>query len=159
VSSRACKARVSALAARAVLAAPLAFGCGTSSLAVPSYPHPIGAAAEAVAFMPPPAQIEHLDSKPPARGCLWADGQWIWAAQRWDWRPGAWVRPPEGCRYSAPTVQWAPSDTAKQGILYYRPGRWYSVSEPKACAEAVICPTQSLVPAPHAEPSAAPIGS
>jgi hypothetical protein len=146
------------------LAALAALGCGTSSFEVPTYPHPDGAPAEVVGFMPPPAQVEHLDSKPPARGCRWADGQWIWAAQRWDWRAGAWIRPPEGCRYSPPTVQWAtvrraPSEsneqTDKQGVLYYRPGRWYSVGEPKACAEPVICPTESPAPLSIAQPDVA----
>jgi hypothetical protein len=128
-------------------AALAALGCGASSIAVRSYPHPQGARAEVVGVMPPPAQIEHLDSKPPAQGCLWADGQWLWAGQRWDWRPGAWVRPPEGCRYSAPMFEWAPSDTDQRGVLYYRPGRWYSTGEPKACPPAVICPTESPLPA------------
>ena len=58
--------------------------------------------------------------------------------------PGGWVRPPEGCRYSPPTVQWAPG--GEKGILYYRPGRWYSVSESKVCADAVSCITPSPYP-------------
>jgi hypothetical protein len=147
-------AQVSRLARLAVVVLT-ASGCGASRLEVPSYPHPDGAPAEVVGFMPPPAQVEHLDSEPPAPGCLWADGQWVWAAQRWDWRPGAWIRPPQGCRYSPPTAQWAPSETSKQGVLYYRPGRWYSVGEPKACPEAVICPTESPVPQSLAQPGEA----
>ena len=132
--------------ALAACAASLGFGvgiggCGGSSPAVPQYPHPEGAPSEAVGFMPPPAPIEQLDAEPPARGCLWADGQWVWKAQSWDWRPGGWVRPPAGCRYSAPTVQWGPGGTS--GILYYRPGRWYSVSEPKICPDPVNCPAPS----------------
>jgi hypothetical protein len=102
--------------------------------------------------MPPPAQIEHLDASPPAPGCLWADGQWVWGAQNWDWRPGGWVRPPQGCRYSAPTFEWAPSDTAPRGVLYYRPGRWYSVNEPKVCSEAIV-----TCPAPNPPGPASPI--
>lgn len=127
--------------------------CGGSGLAVPQYPHPEGAPAEPVGFPPPPAQIEHLDAEPPAPGCLWADGQWVWAAQRWDWRPGSWVRPPEGCRYSAPAAVWVP--TGEQGTLYYRPGRWYAVNEPRICAEAVTCPTPSPLP-PAAKAFAGP---
>jgi len=123
----------------------LALGCGGGSLSVPSYPHPEGVAGEAVTLMPPPAQIEHLDAQPPAPGCLWADGQWVWAVQRWDWRPGGWILPPSGCRYSAPTVGWVRS--GEQGILYYRPGRWYSVGQPRTCPAAVSCPTQSPIPA------------
>jgi hypothetical protein len=122
----------------------LGLGCGSPRYDVPRYPHPAGSPAQPVALLPPPAQIEALDEKPPARGCLWADGQWVWAAQRWDWRPGGWVRPPEGCRYSPPTVQWAPG--GEKGVLYYRPGRWYSVTEPKIGADAVSCIPASPVP-------------
>ncbi|HTV17591.1 MAG TPA: hypothetical protein VMG12_02945 [Polyangiaceae bacterium] len=129
----------------------VALGCGSPSYDVPRYPHPEGAPAEPVSFPPPPAQIEQREEKPPARGCLWADGQWVWAAQRWDWRPGGWVRPPEGCRYSPPTVQWAPG--GEQGILYYRPGRWYAVSEPKICADAVSCIS---LPNPDSDSTGAP---
>jgi hypothetical protein len=121
----------------ALLALGVGLGCGSPSYDVPRYPHPDGAPAQPVGLLPPPAAIEQLDEKPPAKGCLWADGQWVWAAQRWDWRPGGWVRPPEGCRYSPPTVQWAPG--GEKGVLYYRPGRWYSVSEPKVCPDAVSC--------------------
>lgn len=127
---------------RLCLAAALAAGgCGAPSVAVPSQPHPAGAPAEPVGFPPPPAPIEHLVGSPPARGCLWADGQWIWVPQRWDWRPGGWVRPPPGCEYSAPELEWAPGGTA--GILYYRPGRWYSVPELQPCPEPVSCPAPS----------------
>jgi hypothetical protein len=137
-----------ALRAAVVLGAALGcaavLGCGAARFEVPTYPHPEGAPAEPVGFMPPPAQIEHLESEPPAPGCLWADGQWVWVALRWDWRPGGWVRPPAGCQYSPPTVQWALS--GKQGVLYYRPARWYSVGEPKRCADAVSCPSQSPLP-------------
>lgn len=132
---------------------PLALGlaaaaCGAGGFEVPAHPHPEGAPAEAVLFMPPPAQVEHIGAEPPARGCLWADGQWVWSAQRWEWRPGNWVRPPEGCRYSAPALEWAPG--GKSGILYYRPGRWYFVGEPTICQAPVICPSQSPTP-PSAE--------
>ncbi|HWO10756.1 MAG TPA: hypothetical protein VNN80_14785, partial [Polyangiaceae bacterium] len=108
---------------------------------VPSSPHPDGARAEAVEFPPPPAQIEHVDATPPASGCLWADGQWLWVSQRWDWHAGGWIRPPEGCRYSAPALEWAPGGQA--GILYYRPGRWYSVDQLEPCPDPVSCPAQS----------------
>ncbi len=117
------------------------WACGGANIAVPSYPHPESAPAEPVTFPPPPAQIENIQKEPPARGCLWADGQWVWTSQRWDWHPGGWVRPPEGCRYSAPTVTWGA--TGATGVLYYRPGRWYSVSEAKICADPVSCPTTS----------------
>ena len=123
--------------------------CGGGRLAVPSTPHPESAPREIVLFAPPPAQIEHIDATPPAPGCLWADGQWVWVTQRWDWHAGSWIRPPEGCRYSAPSVAWAPS--GETGVLYYRPGRWYSVTEPKICPDPVSCPTQSPV-----QPSATP---
>lgn len=128
----------------------LGLGCGAPSYDVARYPHPDGTPAEPVAFLPPPAQIEQLDEEPPGAGCLWADGQWVWAAQRWDWRPGGWVRPPAGCRYSPPTVQWAPGGA--KGILYYRPGRWYAVSEPKICADAVSC----LPSSPNSDSAGAP---
>lgn len=107
-------------------------------MTVQSHPQPEFAPAEPVMSPPPPAQIEHFDAVPPAPGCVWADGQWVWALQRWDWRPGGWIRPPEGCRYSAPTTIWAPSSNDR-GTLYYRAGRWYSVTEPKVCPEPVSC--------------------
>jgi hypothetical protein len=156
-------ARVASPRALAALVAAVAFGgagvttvlgCGAADLAVPSYPQPQGSAPgappEVVAFPPPPAPIEHLNDEPPARGCLWADGQWVWATQHWNWRPGAWVRPPEGCHYSAPTLQWVASgDTpGETSLLYYRPGRWYAVDEPKLCPDPVTCPVQS----PRAQP-------
>src|SRR5690606_9391572 len=72
------------------LAGWLGVACGSPNHAVARSPHPDGAPAEPVAFLPPPAPIERLDEQPPARGCLWADGQWVWTAQRWDWRPGGW---------------------------------------------------------------------
>ena len=132
---------------RVCLAAALAAGgCGTPSLAVPSHPQPPGARATAVGFAPPPAPIEHVDATPPAPGCLWADGQWVWVPQRWDWHPGGWIRPPEGCRFSGPTLEWAPGGPA--GILYYRPGRWYSsVQTLEPCPDPVSCPAQSPTPA------------
>jgi hypothetical protein len=126
----------------------LVAACGAPAFAVASHPHPEGSPAQPVAFMPPPAQIEQVAPEPPAKGCLWADGQWVWSAQHWEWRAGSWIRPPESCRYSAPSVQWAPG--GKSGILYYRPGRWYSVTEPVICPEPVSCPSQSPIP-PNAE--------
>jgi hypothetical protein len=123
------------------LAAALASGCGAPGLAVPSHPHPAGALAEPVGFPPPPAPIEHLVGTPPAEGCQWADGQWVWVPQRWDWRPGAWIRPPVGCEFSTPELEWAPGGAT--GILYYRPGRWYSVRDLQPCPDPVSCPAQS----------------
>ena len=111
--------------------------CGGSSVSVPSYPHPEFAPADVVGSLPPPAQIEHLDEAPPLPGCLWADGQWQWNAQRWNWRPGGWIVPPDGCRYSAPEARW--SSNASTAVLYYRPGRWYSVTEPKVCKDPMSC--------------------
>ena len=140
------------LAAALAVGGCAASGCGSQTLAVPSHPHPAGARAEPVGFPPPPAPIEHLAGAPPAKGCQWADGQWIWAPQRWDWRPGAWVRPPAGCEYSAPALEWAPGGTA--GILYYRPGRWYSVRELQPCPDPVSCPAQSPTFTPPGSPSA-----
>jgi hypothetical protein len=111
--------------------------CGGGSVSVPSHPHPAFAPAEIVTSLPPPAQIEHLDATPPLEGCLWAGGQWEWNAQRWDWRPGGWIRAPEGCRYSAPSAVW--SESAGAAVLYYRPGGWYSVTEPEICKDPVSC--------------------
>lgn len=126
---------------RFVAAALLA--CGSGSVSVPSHPHPPFALIEIVASLPPPAQIEHVDVEPPVEGCLWADGRWEWNVQRWDWRPGGWIRPPEGCRYSAPAASWA-SEGGK-AVLYYRPGRWYSLTEPKVCKEPPSC-TEGATP-------------
>src|SRR5688572_6426982 len=92
---------------RLLLAALVA--CGGARLAVESYPQPPSAVATPVGYPPPPAQIEHLAATPPAPDCLWLDGRWVWVARGWDWVPGGWVRPPSGCRYSAPTVTWATS--------------------------------------------------
>jgi hypothetical protein len=130
--------------------------CGAADYGVPSYPQPEGSPAEVVTFPPPPAQIERLDAKPPAEGCLWADGQWVWATQHWNWRPGGWIHPPEGCEYSAPTVQWAPSGGAsgETSLLYYRPGRWYSVDDETSAGESPAgatkpCPDPVSCPAPN----------
>ena len=127
-------------------------GCGGPNIAVPSHPQPEFASAERVATPPPPAQIENLDGTPPAPGCLWADGQWEWAAQRWEWRPGGWIRPPEDCKYSAPTASGVP--TNGPGVLYYRPGRWYSLAARRVCPEPKRCPstTPSNLPAGAAPP-------
>jgi hypothetical protein len=150
------------------------WGCGAADYGVPSYPQPEGSPAEVVAFPPPPAQIEHLNAKPPAQGCLWADGQWVWATQHWNWRPGGWVRPPEGCQYSPPTVQWAAS--GQTSVLYYRPGRWYSTEETagddtaggedasdedtvvqnKPCPDPVSCPAPDPVRSSPVRSSPAP---
>ena len=126
------------LLALKLVACTLGVACGGSSIAVARYPHPDFAPAEPVGFLPPPAQIEQLESTPPGPGCLWADGQWLWAAQRWDWRPGGWVLPPEGCRYSAPEASWGLSEGS--AALYYKPGRWYSLSQPKTCPDPAPCP-------------------
>jgi hypothetical protein len=136
---------LAALALPALLAADLR--CGGPNRFVVSYPHPEGAPAESVGFPPPPAQIETLSTEPPASGCLWADGQWVWVAQRWDWRPGGWILPPEGCRYSAPTTSWALGPDGAS-VLYYRPGRWYSVIQSRVCPDPVSCPTSLTSPAP-----------
>lgn len=130
--------------------------CGHSSPAVPNYPQPDFAPAQVVPFAPPVAQLEYLTEKSPAPACRWLDGQWEWTDQRWNWQPGSWILAPEGCRYSAATAHWATTQGAP--TLYYRPGRWYSVSEPKACPNPVPC-TQKLIPAaapPAPPPSTAP---
>lgn len=130
----------------APLSLVLVLACGSASVSVPSHPHPELAPAEVVPSLPPPAQIEHVDIRPPVEGCLWADGRWEWNAQRWDWRPGGWIRPPEDCQYSAPAADW--SSVGGRAILYYRPGRWYSVTEPKVCKEPPSC-TDGATPAPR----------
>jgi hypothetical protein len=112
--------------------------CGGPQLAVDSYPQPDFARSEIVASPPPPTQIETLSGQPPRPGCRWQDGQWLWLSQRWDWRPGGWVLPPEGCRYSAPLARWGVSQGS--AALYYTPGRWYSVSQPKTCPDPAPCP-------------------
>ena len=122
---------------RAALVAALAVGCA-ENLTVPVQPQPAFATAQRVDSAPPPAQIEYLSSEAPRRGCRWVDGQWIWNARRWDWRPGGWVQPPAGCRYSLPSTTWVGAEGS--GALYYRPGRWYSVSEPKICPDPAPCP-------------------
>jgi hypothetical protein len=116
----------------------LGLSCGGPNLAVPSYPQPDFARSEIVASPPPPPQIESLNAEPPSPGCRWQDGQWLWVSQRWDWRPGGWVQPPEACRYSAPQASWGVSQGS--AALYYRPGRWYSVSQPKTCPDPAPCP-------------------
>ncbi len=124
----------------------LLLACGSASVTVVSHPQPEHAHVEIVPALPPPAQIEHVDGAPPVEGCLWADGRWEWNAQRWDWRPGGWIRPPEECQYSAPAAHW--SSEGGRAVLYYRPGRWYSVTEPKVCKEPPSC-TDGATPAPR----------
>jgi len=122
----------------ALLGAGLALGCGGASVAVAVHPQPAFAPAQLVDSPPPPAQIEYLSDTPPSSGCRWVDGQWVWTSQRWDWRPGGWIQPPPDCEYSLPSSTWTVSQGAR--ALYYRPGRWYSVTQPKACADPAPCP-------------------
>lgn len=145
------RARLKAGGSRVLVS--ILLGCGGPNIAVPSHPQPEFATAELVATSPPPAQIENLDVTPPAPGCLWVDGQWAWAAQRWEWQPGGWIRPPEGCQYSAPIASWVA--TNGPGVLYYRPGRWYSVAARRACPEPEKCPSTS----PSNLPADAPLDS
>ena len=112
-------------------------GCGRAGPGVARHPQPPFATTQRVPMPPPPAQLEYLSSEPPSPGCRWVDGQWLWTSQRWNWRPGGWIQPPEGCRYSSPTLTWVEEQGAP--ALYYRPGRWYSVSEPKACPDPAPC--------------------
>jgi hypothetical protein len=131
-----------------VFGGAVVLACGAADFTVPRYPQPDSVPAEPVAFPPPPAQIENLEALPPAPGCLWLDGQWLWATQRWEWRAGGWVRPPEGCQYSAPEApRWAATDGA--GVLYYRPGGWYSIDTARACPYPVSCPTTKSPPNPN----------
>ncbi len=124
-----------------VLWGGLSLGCGRSSWAVPDYPQPDYAPAQMIPQEPPPAQIEYLPDQPPAPGCRWVDGQWIWASQHWTWQPGGWVHPPADCRYSAPAARW---DLAQgRPALYYRLGRWYSLSRPEACVPVPCAETGS----------------
>lgn len=121
-------------------------GCGGPDVGVPHYPQPPFATAQRVLLPPPPAQLESLSSEPPSPGCRWVDGQWVWSSQRWDWRPGGWGQPPPDCRYSLPTTTWVEEQGAP--ALYYRPGRWYSVSEPRACPDPAPCGGAGSVPRP-----------
>ena len=123
---------------RARLAVGLTLSCGSVRVAVPAHPQPAFASAQLVDSPPPPAQIEYLSDTPPSPGCQWVDGQWLWTSQRWDWRPGGWVQPPPDCEYSLPSSTWVVSQGA--GALYYRPGRWYSVNQPKPCSDPPPCP-------------------
>ena len=124
---------------RAGFSAPLSLVVACSqNLAVPAQPQPAFAPALRVDSPPPPAQIEYLSSEPPSPGCRWLDGQWQWVSQHWDWRPGGWVPPPADCQYAPPNTTWVVSEGA--GALYYRPGRWYSVSEPRLCPDPAPCP-------------------
>ncbi len=120
-----------------VLAALL--GCGGADPGVARHPQPAFAAAQRVLLPPPPALPEMLAGDPPSPSCRWVDGQWTWTSQRWDWRPGGWIQPPEDCRYSVPSLTWVEEQGSP--ALYYRPGRWYSVSERKACPDPAPCGT------------------
>ncbi len=126
----------------------LVCACGGPNVGVPLYPQPAFAPAQRVDYAPPPAQIETLPETPPAPGCRWVDGQWVWSSQRWDGRPGGWIQPPERCRYSLPSQSWALVQGA--AALYYRPGRWYSVSEPQICPDPPPC--AGTAPRPRREP-------
>jgi hypothetical protein len=128
---------VSGARPRAGAALALCLACGGANVAVPSYPHPSFALVLRVDSAPPPAQLETLSADPPEPGCRWVDGQWVWTSQRWDWRPGGWIQPPRDCRYSAPSMAWAESQGTS--ALYYRPGRWYSETEPQMCPDPPPC--------------------
>lgn len=134
--SRAAGAALQVAAALLFLLSALS-ACGSADPGVPRHPQPPFAIAQRVPLAPPPAQVELLSSEPPSPACRWVDGQWLWTSQRWDWRPGGWILPPEGCQYSLPSLLWVEEEGAP--ALYYRPGRWYSVSEPKACPEPAPC--------------------
>jgi hypothetical protein len=114
--------------------------CGHASPAVPNVPQPDFAPLQVVPFAPPVAQVEYLSEAAPAPDCGWVDGQWVWGDQHWNWQPGSWIVPPEGCRHSAPILHWAMTQGAP--TLYYRPGRWYSLSQPKACPDPLPCPSR-----------------
>lgn len=134
----------------AVGAGVLLAACGGAELGVPGHPQPPFASAVRVPMAPPPAQIESLAGEPPTPACRWLDGQWAWTSQRWDWRPGGWIQPPEDCQYSLPGLTWADEQGAP--ALYYRPGRWYSVKEPKACPDPAPCGGTSARGSPPSSP-------
>jgi hypothetical protein len=129
-------------AACALHAASVLAACAGADPGVPHHPQPPFAAAVRVPMPPPPAQIESLSQEPPGPDCRWVDGQWAWTSQRWDWWPGGWIQPPPDCRHSLPSLTWV--DEQGTPALYYRPGRWYSVNEPKACPNPAPCGAASV---------------
>jgi hypothetical protein len=118
--------------------------CSGSNLGVPVEPQPEFASAVEVGEPPPPARIEQIAGTPPEAGCSWQDGQWLWRAG-WHWQRGAWVRPPEGCYYSLPVMNWVARGTT--GALFYRPGRWYARAEARVCPDPPRCGDQQQAPA------------
>src|SRR5262245_19995564 len=111
-STRAPGAVGAARAVGAAVALAAALSCGGADLGVPAHPQPAFALAQRVPLPPPPAQVEALSGTPPSPACRWVDGQWTWTSQRWDWRPGGWIQPREGCRYSLPSLTWVEEEGA-----------------------------------------------
>jgi hypothetical protein len=128
-------------------------GCGGASYAVRTQPQPAFAQAIEVPQAPLPARIEYVTPTPPEQGCRWVDGKWDWQGAGWRWEPGSWVRPPALCYYSLPVLNWVAR--GRIGVLYYRPGRWYSSVESRTCPDPPRCgpdPPGAASTSPDSEP-------
>jgi hypothetical protein len=140
--------------ARALACSVLALcGCGAAAFTVPTEAQPAFAQALEVPEPPPPARIEYVSPTPPEQGCRWVDGKWSWRGAGWRWEAGGWVHPPELCYYSLPELSWLARGPT--GVLYYRPGRWYSSVEARICPDPPRCGPAATEPrgaAPGTEP-------
>jgi hypothetical protein len=51
------------------------------------------------------------------------DGEWVWQMRHWAWKPGRWLVPPAGARFSPWT-----SVRDRAGTLYVAAGSWRDAS-------------------------------
>jgi hypothetical protein len=126
--------------------------CGGPGFMVPIQAQPDYAPAVEVPEPAPAARIEYVTPTPPEQSCRWVDGRWAWQGAGWRWEAGRWVYPPALCYYSLPALNWAARGTS--GVLYYRPGRWYSSVEPRICPEPPRCGPE--LPDPSSAPNFVP---
>jgi YXWGXW repeat-containing protein len=116
----------------------LVLACG-GELPGPTYVQQRGSALASVPYPPPPARVEFVPSRP-VSGAVWIDGEWAFRGRRWSWRPGRWVVPPAGARFSPWTMV-----RADDGTIYYAPGAWRDAKdqdapEPQALSSAKPSP-------------------
>jgi hypothetical protein len=113
-----------------------ALGCGAALSKVALTPNPERAEDRVSVLDPPPeVPVEHVPPQPGA-GCKWLDGYWKTRGRSWEWQPGAWVHPPDGCKFAAPALAW----TAEKELSFWNalwvPAGHGSCEAPRACITA-----------------------
>jgi hypothetical protein len=104
--------------------------------------------ANAVAYPPPPAQVEVLPAAPSDSNCVWVDGQWAYKVQEFEWSPGAWVKRPLGCEFAHSRLWWEKVGPGA-ARLFYRPGRWVTTAFPHSdCRAPAPCITSDFTASP-----------